>query len=1029
MTVLLAGAIATRAYAVDADNVYVRWDMGNVTQTNFNVKSNGFAIIDADEDEKTWSETTTSGTFRNKDGQSITAVTQYYLKSSTGSSPYADDDWLLTPSITFEAGKTYKVAFTLAKFMFAALPYEIKMGASKTVDGMTVALTESDAKLPEYGGNSLWTVEASVSVQATGEYYMGFHQVSSSQAYGIVDITIEKGVAMVTPVAIADLTVTPGADGAKSAKIEFTAPSKAKDGTALASLGKIEVRRDGALVETFNNPTPGQKYDCTDVVAVSGLYTYTAVAYTEAGGGDIAETKMFVGVNTPADVTDVKAVNVSNTGAKVTWVAPAVDKDGYAISPSVISYDVQRKLRYSGSYETVKSDVKELSYVDYLPAPTPAEGEEEAEATQDFYQYRVIARTSTGEAAGVESNPVAMGAPYALPFFDSFKNGRSKQLFTSEAIGEGPSYWQMMTDGEDMVSSDGDNGMYAHNGKINSVSALSTGLIDLSGSESPVLSFYTLNLEGCSPADHTLQVSVAAVDGSVSKAFDEFVPSNGWHKTLYELSDFIGKTVVITFTGSRNNGVTYLCIDAVSVSNVYPNDLKAEAISVPEKVKTDNEFDVSVTVLNFGYEDAGAYTVDLFRDGEKVQTEECGALAVGDRNIVAFKEEFGILAAEKAEYYAVVNFAGDDDTENNTTEAKEVIVRKPNFPTVDDLHGSLGSGSLAMTWSEPDTSKGQPYDVTETFDEYESWATSNVGDWVFVDKDKALIAGLQGVEMPGVPSFSQQSWWIFDNSMDGVNNGSFATLSGNKFLASMVCGHNSSSTQEAGFDQNDDWAISPELFGGEQTITVNARSYDAIDLESFEVLYSEGSVDPADFKSLAKFEEIPFGWDSYTVDLPDGARRFAIRNISLGKLVLMVDDVNYTPVGEAGAFTINGYNIYRDGVKLNTEPLEDCAYTDNDCGDGDYDYNVTVLYSVGESLFGNTYNPITGGAVASAAVKSVDIRAGHGNIVVTGAEGLGVSVFTVDGRVVYSGTASVVPVPDGIYVVKAGTTVRKVVVM
>ncbi len=51
----------------------------------------------------------------------------------------------------------------------------------------------------------------------------------------------------------------------------------------------------------------------------------------------------------------------------------------------------------------------------------------------------------------------------------------------------------------------------------------------------------------------------------------------------------------------------------------------------------------------------------------------------------------------------------------------------------------------------------------------------------------------------------------------------------------------------------------------------------------------------------------------------------------------------------AGAEGVTGYNIYRNGVKVNGQPLTATAYIDNISGTGRYTYHVTALYGESES--------------------------------------------------------------------------------
>ncbi len=913
----------------------------------------GFSTLDVNGDGNTWTPQNSTVTFRNLDGQSITAVD----KTPTLIGNYENDDWLFTPALTFEAGKTYAVTIVTAKLAYAAIDngYEVMLGTAKNASAMTTTLVaREDGVFPQFGGNSLWTKECVITVPATGDYFIGIHAIGKpGQKFGITDLSIANGVAMITPAAISDLTLTPAPSGDKKVTISFTTPTTAKDGSRLTSVNRVEIYRDGDFLKALQNPEPGSKQSVEDIVAVSGKYTYSARAFTDAGGGDMASATTFIGINTPAGASDVLATNTGLRSAHITWTAPTIDKDGYPIAASLLTYDVYRKPLYSNEPTQLATGLVSLSYDD-----TVAESEDLEAPAQQFYTYSVVAKTIEGEAAPVAATPVPLGKPYDVPYLESFPRGRAQSIFTSTAL-EGNNYWSVSTDFEDVASADADNGMVYLNGQIGGAAAYHSGLIDLGDMASPTLNYYTYNITGCDPADHRLQVVVTATDGT-TKAFDAYVPAYGWNKTILPLDEFVGKVIRAEFRGYRENS-TELHLDAIAVSNIFRTDLKATAINLPTTIRTSEPFSVVVDVLNYGSQPVDNYQVELYCDGRLVDTYSGSTLSVGAYDYVAFTRTHGIMDNAQVTYSAKVICAADQDIANNETESATATIRKNAYPVVTDLSGSLANGKVTLTWSEPDTEKAQPYEVLETFESYDPWATSGVGDWVFVDRDKATIAGFSEGTMPGIPAYSQQSWWVFDNSHEDFNNGSFSTLSGTKFLASMVSG-----VKGEGFVQNDDWAISPELFGGPQTISVNARSYDLAESgrESFEILYSTGSVDPADFTSLKVFNDIASEYTAYLADLPDGAKRFAIRNISNGKFVLMVDDVTYIPVGDPAAFSINGYNVYRDGVMLNSEPVEENEFVDADCGDGRHTYNVSVIYSAGESQLSNDFNPLMSGIEA-----------------------------------------------------------------
>lgn len=51
---------------------------------------------------------------------------------------------------------------------------------------------------------------------------------------------------------------------------------------------------------------------------------------------------------------------------------------------------------------------------------------------------------------------------------------------------------------------------------------------------------------------------------------------------------------------------------------------------------------------------------------------------------------------------------------------------------------------------------------------------------------------------------------------------------------------------------------------------------------------------------------------------------------------------------------VKGYNIYRDGAKLNAEPIAECEYFDADIPEGEHTYTVTAIYESGETQQGTS---------------------------------------------------------------------------
>ena len=295
------------------------------------------------------------------------------------------------------------------------------------------------------------------------------------------------------------------------------------------------------------------------------------------------------------------------------------------------------------------------------------------------------------------------------------------------------------------------------------------------------------------------------------------------------------------------------------------------------------------------------------------------------------------------------------------------------------------------------------------------FAIGKAGDYTFYDNDGDETFGLDGgvmFENQGQP----MSYIVFDiEGIDEAGQSSVAGLahSGSKCLASF------SSASKA----NDDWLISPELPGIKQTISFWHRSADVrYGFDQFEILYSTTGNAPADFIKLGDTYASGLGWAKIEAQLPEGSKYFAIHCISYQTEAWLIDDISYTR--GTPNYTVIGYNIYRDGVKINDAVVTENQYVDNLTEDGDYSYNVTALYAEGESGLSNAYDASTTG-IDDMRADGISIRTDKGVIIVDGASD--VAVYGIDGKIHGIGhDNTVIAVEPGFYVVKADGKVATV---
>ena len=964
----------------------------------------GWTILDANGDGKTWMES--QGAIRVSYNSSLDM-----------------DDWLITPPVKLEAGKAYNVSFQ-AKSNGTSFPerIEVKYGKANTAEGMTETLVPAtDLTTGE------WVDFAQMlAPEEDGTYYIGFHGISDADMFylWLDNFQIEAGVSALAPGLATNLTATPDASGALKCTVAFNAPDKTMNGQTLSSLTKVELLRGDEVIETFDAPAVGAPLSYEDTAAPQGNVTYTVIGYNDEGAGLKASVTTFVGFDLPSPVESATIQTTDTEGQViVSWTPVTTDINGLTLPAGEVTYKLVKA--EGNALVTIAENLTGESYT----YQAVAAGE------QDFVQVGVQAVTSAGEGDLAATDMIPVGTPYN-GLSESFLDGTLNYIWGLRAINGGTV--KILTDEsfKDLTSQDADNGFIAiQAGGIDSGADFFSGLISLDGIENPGLVFYTYNIVGeqGDADENEIAVSVKELGQDEwtvimpATSVNDLCPgvANDWGRVSVSLGAYANKVIQFQITGVAKT-FTYTLLDNIKVGSILGHDVAATAISAPGKVKTGENYTVGVTVANEGAQVAEAFSVELYADEELVETKAVETLETGKSTNVSFERTMPALATEPVTYFAKVVYAADENAENNQTSSIEVVPVVSNLPVATDLQASNVEAGIKLTWNEPNLEGGVPEEITDDFEDGESFA-AEYGNWTFVDGDNSAVGGFQGIDLPGIAAGTATgSFWIFDNTSESFN-ASFDAHSGNKYLFALFR-YDDGTT--------DDWAISPELTGDAQTISFYARSYSTSYPEKITVYYSTGSKETSDFIEVegSTVSSVPGEWTEYSYNLPAGAKYFAIRSWATSSFMLMVDDVTYTPAGVTANLEIAGYNIYRDGVKINDAPVADCEYIDSNVEVGtQYTYVVTVVYTDKGESRGSDEVVITREDVSVDGIGdgAVSIKAENGKVVVLNAEGLDVVVAAANGAVVYSGAGELkteVAVANGVYVVTAGKTVRKVIV-
>ncbi len=933
------------------------------------------------------------------------------------------DDWLVTPGFQLTKGAVYKFSIDARNYM-GAERFEVFAGMGNRVVDMTVGVI----KATDVNAMKYVTYSGEFTATESGEWFIGIHGCSpAGRLYLDVDnLSLNYGVSAASPEALSEFTVTPDADGMPNVSIAGVLPITDTEGKRLASIDKVEVVCDNDVVYTSEPLVPGERFSWIHKNAPLQRHTYRVVAYNGNARGREAVAEVFVGPNVPGSVRFPQVGELVPGEVTLRWQCPDKDVDGNPLNPALVKYKVVR-FEIMDNSTFIEEDIEgadELTQTEFVhKAIAPGQG-------QAYTAYGVYAYTSAGKSKRVDTPLFPVGDTYETPWRESFDGGAAVSLFRSETVKNYqvvPS-WDVFNDTDsDVKARDNDFGYMAMNGEhADDCARFYSGKVSLAGLSRPALSFYAYNYTAGTSVDRNeLEVYVCVAPPFLfqKEIIVGELPAKGWNKVIVPLDEFAGKTIQFAFQGTTKTHMA-TPVDCITIDNLADVDLEAVEVNAPATVSAGRGFNVVAKIENGGSLKADGYKVELYRDNVLVGVEDGPAIESCGIAEVVFNDCISVFSTGNVSYHAVVVCDKDAVPDNNESGERTVAVEAPVHPAPLRLNGNTSGSVVTLGWETPDLSSAVSEAVTESFEDYVSFASSGVGDWIFVDADGAKTGKLQDISIPGVhdnPEGAVTSFWVMDADYEGLN-GSFAARSGSKYIAQMF---------NAGGVACDDWAITPELYGEGQEVSFYAKSYSSYSsqAETFEVYYSEGGVAISDFKLIEKIDAVPNVWTCYKWTLKPGARRFAIRCTSVDKYMLMVDDVTYIPANGSVALQLEGYNVYRNGVKLNDVPVTEAAYIDESVPDGTHTYAVTALYDKGESLPTDGYVAAVSGLETVMGGTSVAVYGDICKIVVAGAAGMDVTVLTPDGKIVDAFRATDmnrVGVAAGVYVVRVGTGVFKV---
>lgn len=959
----------------------------------------------------------------------------------------AADMAMVTVPIRLEGGKAYEVTYSA----FNESPGTCGFGLQWGKDRDNLEDADDMYILTNYNGID-YPLQRSVTVipEEDGLYYFAVH-IGSEATYalyvGVPEFRISEGLSKDAPKEITQISFDKPKSGAYELTMTLTAPAKTIAGANLSDLTKIEVKRDGQLVKTFNAPTMGQSLSFVDKGTKNTDVVYEITAFNSKGQGKTATVGAHMGVNLPQAPINIDMVqDLDNPGnVTITWTPVAKDIDGFEFDPSLVRYAI-----YASDYSTLITQgiTAAQASADIRVNQYPG--------VQSFLWFCVVPYTEAGVngyAGGFGTTPmIPIGDPYEMPMRESFTDNHFNyawgQAGASLRIAGGISSSQLTIDAQD-----NDNGLVALYCAPGDYADLFSANVKIDNEDDVALSFWYTGvpdvegyiLEPYVIYDRKKEALCAPID---TKNAPEF----GWNNVRLPMNKYKGKTVQfgVLMTCVHNN--YGFGIDNIVLKRFYQDDLRAVAVNAPHRLYEGKDNTVSVEVVNDGKAEvaAGEYSVELYADGKLIATKESSKIGIGQLATYDFTLMPNPFAGDEETYHAYVRWARDMDDTNNTTATVEVPVLKSSLPTVEDLEGTLSEDgyTASLEWSEPYHTP-EIREITESFETYEPFLLSGFGDWTVVDEDGGQPYNFNNTglmlsgDYPKYIDLTPHSWILVD--FDRARVGSFVKDT----LLKPVSGSYAIMADATSDGQSLDWLISPELPGQAQTVSFYAAACEGDNNEYFEFYYSTTGKELSDFIMIGDENTVPGPeeeyiedldeyyyvpkWYEYSFELPEGAKYFAIRYTSDDLWGMVVDDITYT-VSDA-VLELLGYNVYCNGDKLNESLLTATSFNDDlaDRKPGTYEYGIVTVYDRGQSSLGNKVSVTVqdSSKIDELDTSKVNVIGGKGYIRILGAEGLDVALYTTSGLRIESVTAeseTTINVEPGLYLVDIeGTTVKVIV--
>ena len=963
---------------------------------------------------------------------------EQYLYCSTQSYDEGLEEWVLFPAISIPASDCLlEVAVdVLVQHGYGDKVDEnlsVAFGSERNPEVMKVVKTWNGIDNTEE-----WQTLTAWCLPSEGDTYFGLLTVPHENGgdnimVRNIRISMSDRPAM-TPAEVTELSAIGLPQGQLKAKVDFRMPAVSAAGLSLEGQ---------TLTATVTTPAGSASVSgvagSLQSVEVATMQGFNDITVTAANENDGLENSIsiFTGLDVPAPLAEIRLSHTEDYKAlHLEWDTPAEGYNGGFVDPAGVTYALY--LYDDENYEwKFAEDLGSATEYDFVPASV--EGLAVAGGA-------ILSSNAQGNSGIVLTFESAVGTPYSLPMIEDYNTDAWGPLYSPCAL-EKPdaSYtaeWGFISAAYPYYVSlptPYGSGAFCAFGSDGAKSRMTLPVFSTVGVESAAIELPIW----CGPDAAAVEVYAEAygMEPELIGSFSD--PSEtAWRKHRFHLPEkFLGRQwVAIKVDAVFNEGNTVAAFADYRIKTFLPEDVALMEIAAPVYAAVGDEVAVTTLVENSGTESVAlpAINLEVYKGADLLETvsmtpaEEKAELA--ELGQVRYQTVWRPDGNGCGDITFKTVYAGADMDDSNNSRSAVCGITTGNQPVVKDLQavGADDSDNVLLSWTEPVVETGK-----EGFENFSSfYYADRLGDFRNINRDGYGSLYFAAFRFPH--DADSKGWQVLGESemtevmaAAGVENDFVHASSGNNVIAAFA----PYSVFVGEGLMADKWLVSPLVNGGSQLKFMLSACVDGYQ-EDVEVMYSATDDDPESFVSLDKFVLISAGWKEYSYTLPEDARYFAIvyRSISDTGFFVMLDDIEYEPV--ESAYTIDGYDILRDGLTVVENAAAHGSWTDAYVvPETGAVYNVVPVVNRGGSVsrgFMSNDAHATRSGVADILDSSVRVAAGKGFVTVAGCEGADITVTAADGinvavRRGVTGSETI-RVASGIYVVRVSGRSYRVMV-